>query len=86
VKIGVHIERLVLEGLPVTARQGAKVQEALERELARALANGGLSRELRAGGAFLRVQAPAVRLPGSDPAAAGERIAQTIHRGIGSIK
>ena len=40
--IRVHIERLVLDGLPVTGSDGALVQEAVEMELARLLSERGL--------------------------------------------
>jgi hypothetical protein len=85
VKIDVHIERLVLEGLPISAGEGAVLKEAIQRELARALAAGGLSHELRAGGAFPRMRAPGARLS-SEPRAVGERVARSIYRGIGSGK
>ncbi len=35
--ISLHIERLVLDGLPLTATQAARMQASLERELAREL-------------------------------------------------
>ena len=40
--INLHIERLVLEGLPAGGAQGAMVQSAIETELAGLLANGDL--------------------------------------------
>jgi hypothetical protein len=39
--ISVHIERLVLDDLPLTAAQAARMQSALERELARLIAEDG---------------------------------------------
>jgi hypothetical protein len=39
--ISVHIERLVVDGLPLTAAQAARMQRALERELARLIARHG---------------------------------------------
>jgi len=41
--INVHIERLVLEGLPVTGPDSPIVQAAIETELARIVAGQGLS-------------------------------------------
>ena len=41
--IKLHIERLVLDGLPVTRSQGPLVQAAMEAELARLMAEGGLA-------------------------------------------
>jgi hypothetical protein len=49
--IALHIERLVLDGLPLTAAQAARMQPALERELARLIAGGGDVRAWGAGAA-----------------------------------
>jgi len=85
VKIDVHIERLVLEGLPVTSLQGPLVQQAIERELARLLGAHGLSHELRHGAALPRVRAGALRLARENPPARlGLGIARAVHEGIGS--
>lgn len=55
--IQVHIERLVLEGLPVTSLQGPLIQQAVEKELARLLTAHGLADELRRGCAMPRMRA-----------------------------
>jgi hypothetical protein len=39
--ITLHIERLVVDGLPLTPAQAARLQAALERELARLLVHDG---------------------------------------------
>jgi hypothetical protein len=39
--ISLHIDRLVVDGLPLTATQAARLQPALERELARLIAGSG---------------------------------------------
>ena len=41
--LSLHIERLVLDGLPVTAGHGASLQAAVEAELGRLLASGLLA-------------------------------------------
>jgi hypothetical protein len=83
-KIEVHIERLVLDGLPVTASEAPRVRAAVESELARLFATGGLNRELAAGGAVPRVDAPEVRLARRErPEAIGQGIARSVHRRIG---
>lgn len=41
--IRLHIERLVLEGLPLGAHQGASVQATVQAELCRLLGAGALS-------------------------------------------
>lgn len=48
-KISVHVERLVLEGLPVSVSERPLLQAAIEAELTRLLRNGGLADEFRAG-------------------------------------
>ena len=83
-KIRVHIDRLVLDGLPVTSAQGAHVRAAVERELARRLATGGLASEWRAGGAVPRVQAPHFAFAAHDrPNAIARHIARSVHARIG---
>lgn len=86
-RINVHIERLVLEGLPATAHQAAEIQRAVETELAGLLARGGLSRELRGGIAVPRVRAGILQLgPDNRPAQLGRGIARAVHSGIGDRK
>jgi hypothetical protein len=84
-KISVHIERLVLDGLPVTNLQGPQVRDAVERELVQLLAAGGLSHELRAGGAVPSVRAGGIGLaPKNQPVRLGQQIARAVYGGIGS--
>lgn len=83
-RINVHIERLVLEGLPVTSLQVRQVQGSIETELARLLAGGGLSGELRGGIAVPKVRAGTLQLAADNhPARLGRGIARAIHEGIG---
>jgi len=83
-KINLHIERLILDGLPVASNQGPLVQAALEAELARLLGVNGLSRELRAGGAVPEVAAGPLQLTTeSTPSKLGQQIAQAVYGGIG---
>jgi hypothetical protein len=82
--IRLHIERLVLDGFPLEAGAAARVQAALETELARRLAACGVAQEFQVGGAV-----PAVRggelhwAPGLGPSNLGSCIAQAIHAAIG---
>ena len=81
--VTVHIERLVLDGLPVTRQQGPLVQAAVESELARLLESGGLTGELAQGGAVPSVRAAAPGLsPDGGPDTIGTQIAQAIYGGI----
>lgn len=86
-RINLHIERLILEGLPVTSLQGPQLQAAIEKELTRLLALHGLSDELRRGTALPRVRAGTIQL-GKDnqPARLGQSIARAVHEGIGGSK
>lgn len=80
----VHIERLVLDGIDVPYSQRPQLQAAVEAELARLLAAGGVAPSLRAGGAVDRVPGRAVQLTGDgDPAHLGTQIARAVHGGIG---
>jgi hypothetical protein len=82
--IRLHIERLVLEGLPVTSVQAPRVKAAVEAELGRLLSEGGVSHELASGAALPSVIAPAVQSPrGVSPAQLGTQIAQSVFAGMG---
>jgi hypothetical protein len=82
--IEVHIERLVLEGLPVTSADGPRIRAAVEGELSRLLAAGGLSCELASGGAAPSIDAPEISLaPRARPDAIGRAVARSVHTGIG---
>jgi hypothetical protein len=82
--VRVHIDRLVLEGLPVHRRQGAQLQDAIEAELGRLLAEGGVGSELAAGGAWARLPGSALQLSTVEsPAPLGAAIARTIYGSIG---
>ncbi len=83
-KIVVHIERLVLNGLPVNTAQGPRLRRAVQRELTRLLAQGGIAPALAGGGAQPRLAAPQLTLrPQERPDALGGRIAQSVYGGIG---
>ncbi|HKP11811.1 MAG TPA: hypothetical protein VJZ91_06855 [Blastocatellia bacterium] len=83
--INLHIERLVLEGLPVEARHAALVREAIEAELTRLLAENGLSSGLQTGGVFPRLHADAVHLDkGNLSPQIGRQIGQAVYGSIGN--
>ena len=82
--INLHIERLILDGLPIDARQRAEVQAAIEAELARLLMQNGLKAGLLAGGAMPSLRAEAIQLMRENNAAQlGAQIAQSVYGGIG---
>jgi hypothetical protein len=78
-----HIDHLVLEGLPVREEHGAAVRAALEAELTRLLAGGGVPPLLRDGGAYAAVRTGDIQLNGNEsPAALGQQIGRAVHGGI----
>ena len=83
--INLHIERLVLDGLPVEANDSAMLRAAIEAELTRLLTENGLSSRLQTGGALPRLQANANQLGGAGrPPQLGQQIAQTVYDSIGN--
>ncbi len=81
--IKVHIEQLVLDGLPVERSQGPLVQAAVEAELSRLMSEGGLAPELSSGGAVPSVRADVAKSVGGSPAQIGRKVARAIYEGIG---
>ena len=83
-KVHVHIERLVLEGLPVSTHDGARVGGAVEAELGRLLRTRGMAAHLRGGGAVPSLQAGTLAWDrGTSPATLGTRIGRSVYRGMG---
>jgi hypothetical protein len=86
-KIVLHIDRLVLDGLPVTGADGPRLRRALTRELTRLLADGGVAHGLSGGTALPRLGAPRLTYAGRErPDALGRKIAQSVYAGIGRQK
>jgi hypothetical protein len=82
--IRIHIERLVLDGVPVAAGDGPLVRAAVQTELARLVAEGGLAPEVLAGGALeARAGGPMQMREGSAPGELGQGIARAVYGGIG---
>ena len=82
--VNLHIERLIIEGLPVASSQGTRVRTAVEGELARMVAELGVPEQWRVGGAVPRVIAQDFTLAsGERPDAIGRNIARSIYRGTG---
>jgi hypothetical protein len=76
--INVHIERLILDGLPVTSSQGSLVQAAVEAELMHFLAEQGLRRS--SAGAVPHLSAGSVQVAeDSKPSQLGSQIARAIY-------
>ena len=85
--IRVHIERLVLEGLPIEPRQGLAVKAALERDLARRLTEGAGAASLGGSRALAALDAGSIDMPATpDPGALGAGIAGAVHGGLGASR
>lgn len=85
--IQLHIERLVLDGLPIDRAQAPAIQAAVEAELSRLLTIQGLSAELQAGGAVPALSANAIQLSSNTSARQlGAQIAQSIYGGMSNTR
>lgn len=83
--INLHIERLILDGLPIESHQAPHVQAAVEAELTRLLTENGLSPHLKTGRALHSLKANEIQLtPGNSLAQMGAQIAQSVYSGIGN--
>ena len=83
--INLHIERIVLDGLNVEPRDRRTLQAAVESELARLLAGGGLRSEFTSSGALRSLSAGEIHVtPPATGAQLGNQIAQAVHGGIGA--
>ena len=81
--VNLHIERLILDGLPVKSRHRSTLRASIETELGRLFAQDDLPREW-SGGAVPSVRADAIQLTSqNDPALLGRQIAGSIYASIG---
>jgi hypothetical protein len=85
--INIHIERLILDGLPISHSQRPLVQAAVEAELARLLAADGLAPNLQAGSVLPSVPGGSIQQASDgNPKTLGQQIAQAVYGGIGGIR
>ncbi|WP_088240834.1 hypothetical protein [Calothrix rhizosoleniae] len=83
--INVNIERLILDGVAVPHAERPFLQAAVEAELGRLLADGGLAPSLVAGGAVPRVDGGSMAIENSSNyTQMGRDIAHAVYRGMGS--
>ncbi len=81
--IELHIERLILDGLPIEQRHSKEVKAAVEAGLTRLLTENGLSTEGIVGGAVPLLRAEAIQLTNEVGATQlGAQIAQSVYGGI----
>ena len=82
-KINLHIERLVLDGVNVEPSQRHLLQAGIETELARMLTEGGFSPSLAQSVALPRLSTTAFQLPeAGNPKQVGQQIAKSVYGGI----
>jgi len=82
-KIVVHIERLVLEGIPASGSEARMLQRSLEAELTRLISWTGRDHPWRQSAAVPSLRGgEAVLSPGLSAAVKGKRIAGAVHRGL----
>jgi hypothetical protein len=87
VNIRLHIERLVLEGLPLSQHQSALVHAAVEQELGRLLRAGDLRSQIASGGAVPALQGGTIHgVNSASPMRLGAQIAGAVHSSIGDGK
>jgi hypothetical protein len=84
-RLNIHIQRLVLDGIDIPPSQQGALQEEVQAELSRLLAADGLAPRLLSGGALSRVRGGSIQLAGgeSDPTQLGQQVAQAIYGGLG---
>jgi hypothetical protein len=83
-KIRLHIERLIVDGLPIEPRQGRQLQWVVEAELTRLLTQNNALAVLGTGGEVASLDAGAMHMVQSmDTTGLGQRIAVAVHGGLG---
>lgn len=81
--LALHVERLVLQGLPLQPRDGARVDAAFRGELERLFSASPLLARQLAGGAFDRLRLEAMDVgSGSDPEQLGRALAGALLKGM----
>jgi hypothetical protein len=83
--INLHIERIIIEGLPVERNGQGALQSAIETELTRLLSENGLAATLQSGGVFPNAPSSSIQLAGAEsPAQIGQQIARAAYGSIGN--
>jgi hypothetical protein len=90
VNVNLHIERLVLDGIAVEPAGRLVLQAAVEAELGRLLAQGGIGSSFAVGGAMASLRAGGFHLSGGEtrlggaehPRQLGRQIAGAAYRGL----
>jgi len=83
VRIVLHVDRVLVEGIPVGPGDGEAIGDALRSELSELLVRGGLGAEVLAGGAAPLVRGGTVGFGlRPDPRALGRGIARSVYEGL----
>lgn len=83
-KVHLHIERLILDGLPVERRDATLVQASIEAEMVRLLSTEGVAPSLLSGGSLHAQRADSISVTrDTTPAELGTQIAQAVYGGLG---
>ena len=80
----VHIERIVLHGLPGTRGHEADLGAAVAAELGRLFREEGIPPGLASTGPSGRLRAPAVRVPAGGAGSLGVDVARSVYRSLGA--
>lgn len=84
--INLHIERLIVDDLPLGEGSERQLRAGLEQELSRLFTAEGLPDSLRGGGARPRMAgAPLSLSPGTTALGLGQGVAQSIYRSLGQF-
>ncbi len=81
-KINLHIDRLVLNGLDFPPDQQHLLQTSVVNELTRLLSEGGLAPHLAKGITLARLSANSIQLTENKPDQFGRQIAQSVYGGM----
>jgi hypothetical protein len=82
-KINVHIERIVLDGLPVDRHSSPLIQEAIHAELSRLFLEGETPQSLLSGGSIPSLRTAPIQISQQlKPNALGNSIANAVHGGF----
>ncbi len=83
-KVNLHIERLVLDGVGIEPHQRAGLKAAVEAELAGALTRNGIGSGLEDRGSIRSVRANSITVgEHNEPSRLGRQIGQAVYGGIG---
>ena len=83
-KINLHIDRLVLDGISVEPHQRAELKIAVESELSRLLVSNGFSSGVQSSNNFRVASGGVISIENiREPSSLGHQIGNAVYRGIG---